>query len=44
MHDNPEPTEGEYEQAPERIPEEGAMSGQDHGDPESQADQEDDHA
>ncbi len=34
MHDNPEPTEEEQEQAPERVPEEDAMSGQGHEDPE----------
>ena len=35
MHDNPEPTEEEQEQTPERLPEEDAMSGQGHEDPES---------
>lgn len=44
MHDNPEPTQGEHEQAPERVPEEDAMSGQGHEDPESQVDAEDDDA
>ena len=34
MHDNPEPTEEEQEQAPKRVPEEDAMSGQGHEDPE----------
>jgi hypothetical protein len=37
MHDNPEPTESEQEQAPERVPEEDAMSGHGHEDPESKA-------
>jgi hypothetical protein len=41
MHDNPEPTEREQEQAPERVPEEDAMSGQGHEDPESKADPQD---
>ena len=36
MHDNPEPTESEREQTPERIPEEDAMSGQGHEDPHGQ--------
>jgi hypothetical protein len=44
MHDNPEPTESEQEQARERIPEEDAMSGQGHEDPESQVEPEDDDA
>lgn len=34
MHDNPEPTEEEQEQTPERLPDEDAMSGQGHEDPE----------
>ena len=34
MHDNPEPTEEEQEQAPERVPEEVAMRGPGHEDPE----------
>ena len=34
MHDNPEPTEEEQEQAPERVPEEDTMSGHGHEDPE----------
>ncbi|HKG44737.1 MAG TPA: hypothetical protein VKB10_10895 [Gaiellaceae bacterium] len=41
MHDNPEPTEEEREQAPERVPEEDAMSGQGHDDPEAKADPQD---
>jgi hypothetical protein len=41
MHDNPEPTEREEEQAPERVPEEEAMSGQGHEDPESKVDPQD---
>ncbi len=32
MHDNPEPTEREHEEAPERIPEQDAMSGHGHED------------
>jgi hypothetical protein len=35
MPDNPEPTEREQEDAPERIPEKDAMSGQGHEDPEA---------
>ena len=34
MHDNLDPTEHEQEQAPERVPEEDAMSGHGHEDPE----------
>ena len=34
MHDQPEPTEEEQEQAPERVPEEDAMSAPGHDDPE----------
>jgi hypothetical protein len=44
MHDNPEPTEREHEEAPERIPEADAMSGHGHEDPEPNGDQEDDDA
>ena len=33
MHDNPEPTEQEQEEAPERLEEELAKSGQGHDDP-----------
>jgi hypothetical protein len=41
MHDNPEPSEREEEEAPERVPEADAMSGHGHDDPESQADPQD---
>jgi len=34
MHDQPEPTEQEQEEAPERLEEELAKSGQGHEDPE----------
>jgi hypothetical protein len=34
MHDNPEPTEEEQEQVPERLEEEDAMQGAGHEDPE----------
>jgi hypothetical protein len=34
VHDDPEPTEEEHEQAPERIPEEESMSAPGHDDPE----------
>ncbi len=34
MHQQPEPTEEEQEQAPERLEEEQAKSGQGHEDPE----------
>lgn len=34
MHDDPEPTDEEHEQAPERVPEEEAMSAPGHEDPE----------
>ena len=34
MHDQPEPTEEEQEQAPERVPEQEAQSGAGHDDPE----------
>jgi hypothetical protein len=34
MHDQPEPTEREQEEAPERLEEELAKSGQGHEDPE----------
>lgn len=33
MHDNPEPTEQEHDQTPERVPEEDAMSAPGHEDP-----------
>ena len=36
MHEPPEPTEREDEQAPERVPEEDGMSAPGHEDPESQ--------
>lgn len=39
MHDNPEPTEEEQEQTPER---EDAMSGQGHEDPEQVLEEDDD--
>jgi hypothetical protein len=42
MHDSPEPTEREHEEAPEHVPEEDAMSGHGHEDPESAADPQDD--
>ena len=42
MHDNPEPTEREQEQAVERVPEEQAKSGQGHEDPESKVEPQDD--
>lgn len=42
MHDNPEPTEREEEEAPERVREEDAMSGQGHEDPEQAAPEDDD--
>jgi hypothetical protein len=44
MHDNPEPTEREQEEAPERTPEADAMSGHGHEDPEANTDPEDDDA
>jgi hypothetical protein len=40
MHDNPEPTEREHEEAPERVPEADAMSGHGHEDPEQRSDAE----
>src|ERR1044072_7028098 len=42
VHDNPEPTEREEEQAPDRVPEEDAMSGQGHEDPEQVLEEDDD--
>lgn len=44
MHDNPEPTDEEQEQAPERVPEEEAMSGQGQEHPEQVLDEEGDDA
>ena len=41
MHDSPEPTEREQEQAPERVPEEDAMNGQGHEEPEQVEDGDD---
>jgi hypothetical protein len=35
MHDNPEPTEDEQEQVPERLEEADAMKGAGHEDPEA---------
>ena len=40
MHDNPEPTEQELEEAPERLEEELAKSGQGHEDREQVEDDE----
>jgi hypothetical protein len=42
VHDNPEPNEREEEQAPDRVPEEEAMSGQGHEDPEQVLEEDDD--
>ena len=42
MHDNPEPTEEEQEQTPERLADEDAMSGQGHEDPEQVLEEDDD--
>jgi hypothetical protein len=42
MHDNPDPTEREEEQAPELVPEADAMSGQGHDDPEQAVEPQDD--
>jgi hypothetical protein len=41
MHDQPQPTEEEQEQVPERLPEEDAMRGPGHEDPESAAEGDD---
>jgi hypothetical protein len=41
MHDNPEPTEREHEEAPERVPEADAMSGHGQEDSERAADPQD---
>jgi hypothetical protein len=41
VHDNPEPTEREHEEAPERVPEAEAMSGHGQEEPERQADPQD---
>jgi hypothetical protein len=42
VHDNPEPTEQEHEQAPERVPEEEAMSAPGQDDPERTGEEDDD--
>jgi hypothetical protein len=42
MHDQPEPTEEEQEQVPERLPEEDAMRYPGHEDPESAREPKDD--
>jgi hypothetical protein len=42
VHDNPEPTEEEQEQAPERVPEEEAMSAPGQDDPERTGEVDDD--
>jgi hypothetical protein len=44
MHDQPEPTEQEQEQAPERLEEEHAKLGAGHEDPEQHEPEEDDAA
>ena len=44
MHDQPEPTEEEQEQGPERRQEEDAMRGPGHEDPEGARDEEADDA
>ncbi|MDX6507767.1 MAG: hypothetical protein QOG06_2411 [Gaiellaceae bacterium] len=41
MHENPEPTEEEQEQAPEQVPEADAMSGAGHEEPEQVEDGDD---
>ncbi len=42
MHDQPEPTEDEQEQGPERLEEEDAMRGPGHEDPEHVRKEDDD--
>lgn len=42
MHDNPEPTEEEHEQAPDRVPEADAMAAPGQDDPERSGEEDDD--